>query len=112
MEQEAQKNITTLDSLVEDRQLQMMKAAIPYINGPTQKTMAFMIKFLELERTVSIFNSSENSLQMCSIPEEETAPQLQLLMALREYCTERERETIDTLLNYMQMFSAYETLFT
>ena len=112
MEQENSKNITTLDSLIEDRQLQMMKAAIPYINNSSQKTMAFLIKYMELERTVAIFTGSENSLQMCSAPQDETAPKLQLLTAIREYCTEQEKETIDTFFNYMQMFSAYETLFT
>ena len=112
MEQESKKNIATLDSLIEDRQLQMMKAAIPYMNGPSQKNMAFMIKFMELERTVSVFNSSPSSIQMCSVSEDETASPLQLLSALREFCTEREKETIDMLLNYLQMFSAYETLFT
>lgn len=112
MEQETQKNITALDSLIQDRQLQMMKASLPYINNSAQKTMAFFIKFLELERTISIFNSSQATIQMCSLSDEEEPRSLQLLSALREFCTEQEKETIDTLMNYMQMFSAYETLFT
>lgn len=111
MEQDSQKDINSLDSLIQDRQLQMMKTALPYINNSAQKSMAFMIKFMELERTISVFNSPEISMQMCAIPEEEEPRVLQLLSALREFCTEKERETIDMLLNYMQMFSAYETLF-
>ena len=112
MEQETQKNVTTLDSLVQDRQLQMMKAALPYIGNSSQKPIAFLIKFMELERTISLFNNPQTSIQMCSLPESDEPRSLQLLGALREFFTEGERETIDMLLNYMQMFSAYETLFT
>ncbi|MCI8280580.1 MAG: hypothetical protein HFI76_02505 [Lachnospiraceae bacterium] len=112
MEQENQTNATTFDSLVQDRQLQMLKAAIPYINNANQKTMAFLIKFMELQRTVSIFNNPGASMQICSVSEDEEPLPLQMLNALREFCTEREQETIDMLTNYVQMFSAYETLFT
>lgn len=111
MEQETQPSIIGLDSLIQDRHLQMMKAALPYFNNSSQKPIAFLIKFLELERTISIFNSPENTIQMCSVPQEETPLPLQLLGVIREFCTERERENIDMLLNYMQMFSAYETMF-
>lgn len=112
MELENQKNVIELDTLIQDRQLQMMKAALPYINSSTQKSIAFFIKFMELQRTVSLFNNPENSLQMCSISENEEPRHLQMLNALREFCTEKEQEHIDMLVNYMQMFSAYETLFT
>lgn len=112
MEQETQNNPTTFDSLIQDRQLQIMKAAIPYINNTNQKTMAFLIKFLELQRTVSIFNNPSASMQICSVAEEEEPLPVQMLNAVREFCTEKEQETIDMLMNYVQMFSAYETLFT
>lgn len=112
MEQETPKNTTALDSLIQDRQLQMLKAAVPYISNSSQKTIAFLIKFMELERTVSIFNNPEASLKMCSVSESDEPPVLQLLSDLREYCTEKEQETLDMIMNYMQMFSAYGTLFT
>lgn len=112
MEQETQKNTTTFDDLIQDRQLQMLKAAIPYINNSNQRTMAFLVKFMELERTVSLFSSPQASLQICSVPEEEEPLPLQMLNTLREFCTEKEQETIDMLMNFVQMFSAYETLFT
>ncbi len=105
MEQETQKNIAALDALVQDRHLQMMKAAIPYLNDSSKMSIAFFIKFIELERTVSLFDGPTPTIQMCSVPESEEPRPLQLLSALREFCTEREQETIDTLLNFMEMFS-------
>ncbi len=112
MEQETQNNVISLDSLVQDRQLQMLKAAVPYINNSNQKTMAFLIKFMELQRTMTLFNSAGPSLQMCAVQEDEEPLPLQMLNALREFCTEKEKETLDMLMSYVQMFSAYETLFT
>ena len=111
MEQETPNNVTPFDSLIQDRHLQMLKAALPYITNSNQKMMALMIKFMELRRTMTLYNGSTASIQMCSIPEEEPLP-LQMLNAMRKFCTEQEQETIDMLSNYMQMFSAYGTLFT
>ena len=51
-------------------------------------------------------------MQICSLPETEEPLPLQMLEAIRSYCTPQEQETIDMLQNYVQMFSAYETLFT
>lgn len=112
MESETQGNVTALDALIQNRQLQMMKAALPYINSSSQKTMAFLIKFMELERALSLFDNPQTSIQMCSVSDEDEPRPLQMLGVLKEYCNEKEQETIDMLMNYMQMFSAYETLFT
>lgn len=100
-----------IDDLILDRQLLMLKAAIPYISGSSQKTVAFLEKFMELRRTVSLFDNPETSMQICSLPETEEPLPLQMLEAIRGYCTPQEQETIDMLQNYVQMFSAYETLF-
>lgn len=113
MEPERQEQPKSLiDDLICDRQLLMLKAAIPYISGSSQKTIAFLEKFMELSRTISLFNNPETSMQICSLPEAEEPLPLQMLEAIRSYCTPQEQETIDMLQNYVQMFSAYETLFT
>ena len=111
MEQEILSKSTILDNLVQDRQLQMLKTALPYINASAQKNIAFLIKYMELQRTVSLFNSPQTSLQVCSVPESEEPYPLQMLEALRGFFPEKEQEYIDTLISYIQMFSACETLF-
>lgn len=111
MEPENQIPMTSFDTILQNRHLQMLKAAIPYIDGPNQKSIALMIGFMELERTVSVFNSPDTTVQMCSPPEDDEPRPLQLLDAIKEFCTEKEQETIDMLLNYMQIFSAYSTMF-
>lgn len=112
MEQEKTKHVNALDALVQDRQLQMMKTAVPYINPSSRGSFAFFIKFIELQRTMSAFNSANNSMQMCSAPEASEPLAMQLLSTLLEFSTEQERENLDMMLNYVQMFSGNGELFT
>ncbi|MFG6383911.1 MAG: hypothetical protein K1V96_06620 [Lachnospiraceae bacterium] len=100
----------SIDTLIQDRHLEMMKAAIPYLNTSRQKNMAMLVKFMELQRTMALFQNSGNDLRMCS--EEEREDPVQMLNAIREYCTDREKEMIDNIISFVQMFSTYETLFT
>jgi hypothetical protein len=47
---------------------------------------------------------------MCSEESGEDAP-VQMLTAIREYCTDKEKEMVDNIISFVQMFSTYETLF-
>ena len=55
-----------IDTLIQDRHLEMIKAAIPYLDNSRQRNMAMLVKFMELQRTMSLFQNSGNDLQMCS----------------------------------------------
>ena len=54
-----------IDTLIQDRHLEMIKAAIPYLDNSRQRNMAMLVKFMELQRTMSLFQNSGNDLQMC-----------------------------------------------
>ncbi|EOS26132.1 hypothetical protein C806_01348 [Lachnospiraceae bacterium 3-1] len=99
-----------IDTLIQDRHLEMVKAAIPYLDNSRQKNMAMLVKFMELQRTMALFQNPENDLKMCS--EEEKEDPVQMLTAIREYCTDKEKEMIDNIINFVQMFSTYGTLFS
>ena len=99
-----------IDTLIQDRHLEMIKAAIPYLDNSRQKNMAMLVKFMELQRTMALFQNPGNDLKMCS--EEEKEDPVQMLSAIREYCTEKERDMIDNMTTFVQMFSTYGTLFT
>ena len=92
-----------IDTLIQDRHLEMIKAAIPYLDNSRQKNMA-------MQRTMALFQNPGNDLKMCS--EEEKEDPVQMLSAIREYCTDKEKEMIDNMINLVQMFSTYGTLFS
>ncbi len=101
-----------LDTLVQDKHLQMIKSALPYLNPSHQKNIAMIVKFMELQRTMALFQNPANNLHMCSEEASDEERPLHMLNAIREYCTDTEKETVDSLINFVQMFSTYETLFT
>lgn len=101
-----------LDTLIQDKHLQMIKSALPYLDPSRQKDMAMMVKFMELQRTMALFQDPGNNLRMCSVDSSDEERPFHMLNAIREHCSDHEKETIDNLINFVQMFSAYETLFS
>ena len=59
MNQEQEQNveqITPLDQMIAQDQLQMLKAAIPYASFGLQPSLAILSKLLELQRTIQLFS--------------------------------------------------------
>jgi hypothetical protein len=103
-----------LDSLIQSRQLQMLKAIVPYVDESRQQTLSIMIKMIELQKTMQLFEG-EPSLQAAELHgcsgDSPTDRACHMLHALREFCTPNEQENIDMFLNFFETFSSYETLF-
>ena len=51
--------LTDLDYLTGDHHLQMMKAALPYMNVPQQRIFSTVIKIRELQRTINLFRDEQ-----------------------------------------------------
>lgn len=101
------KSLTPFDEMTQTRGLQMLKTLVPYISGPGQMQFAVLIQFLELQHTYRMFQTNDASLSACSIPEG-TDRRTAMLNEIRRYCTPKEQETIDTLLNMFCILSNYE----
>lgn len=102
-------NFTEFDSIVSVKQLQIMKAAIPYIPVGEQKFISIYVKFSELMNTYKIFNNpKEESVGICTVPEESRNP-AEMLNAVKCYCDDSEREMIDLLMNFVSATSLYST---
>lgn len=100
-------NLFALDEIASESHVQMIKAAIPYINIPIQKFAAIYVKALELNNTISFFNNTGGDLSACSISAEGTA--LDMLNDIQCYCNDKEKETVDLLINFMNSFQLYDT---
>ncbi len=102
---------TAFDTQIQTHELQMMKTILPYMEWRQQKTLAVLIKYMELQKTSQIFSSATPSVSMCEItdPHEKM---LQMLSDLSEISNEREKENIDMILNMFQMMSTYEVFFS
>lgn len=98
MEQE--QYLTEYDGLVQTRELQMLKSLLPFANVRSQMPLAILIQSMEFRNTVQMFQNNANVLSACSV-HNETDKRNAMLQTLRKFCTQKEKETIDTLLNIM-----------
>ena len=101
---------TDYDGLVQTRELQMMKSMLPFVGIKQQKPLAILIQSLQFRNAVKMFQNDENALSACSIPvSNENEKRNAMIQTLRKFCTPKEKETIDTLLNIMCVMETYDT---
>ena len=89
---------TAFDEKIQNKDLQILKTALPYMKGPRQKEILTLIKSMELRKSIELIDSDDTSLSICSTdnPMENT---LNMLSDIRKFCSEREQEHIDMMLN-------------
>jgi len=94
---EKELKLTDLDYAIGDHHMQMLKAALPYMEIPQQRTMSFFIKWNELMRTMEFFNENdEGMMSICSLDENHVSP-IDMLAAVKPYANQREQELIDLM---------------
>ena len=102
--------LTPFDTMTQTREIQMLKTVIPYMKSSQKKQFAILIKYMELQNTIQVFNQEDKVLSMCSVSEDENST-LAMLNELRKFCTDKELETLDMLTNMISMMETYETIF-
>ena len=102
---------TEYDGLVQTKELQIIKSLLPFANVRTQMPLAILIQSMEFRNTVQMFQNNANVLSACSVnnePDKRNA----MIQTLRKFCTPKEKETIDTLLNIMCVMENYDAFST
>lgn len=100
--------LTEYDSLIQTRELQMLKSLLPFANIQVQMPIAMIIQSLEFRNTIKMFQDNANVLSACSVhnePDKRNA----MIQTLRKFCTPKEKETIDNILNIMSIMENYDT---
>lgn len=106
MEQE--QYFTEYDNLIQTKELQILKSMLPYANPNAQMPLAILIQGLQFQSTLKKFQNNANLLSACSV-NNETDRKTAMIQTLRRFCTPKERETIDTLLNIMCVMENYDS---
>ena len=101
--------LTDFDYLLADPHLQMVKAAIPYMQQPMQRFLSMMIKIQELSRAMNLFSGGEvAAMSVASAGERKSSP-VEMLQAMKPYANPRERELIEMIENLQIMLQAMQT---
>ncbi len=99
--------LTEFDYLLADPHLQMMKAAIPYMQHPQQRMFSMIIKIQELQRTVNLFQDDVSAMGISGEPQRK-ASALEMLQAMKPYAPPQEQEMIEMLENLQIMLQAMQ----
>lgn len=91
--------------MMQSRQIEMLKAAIPYTEPRLRKPMQIVIQAEELAAYMRD-NENEADLQACDM---DSVGDLEGMMeSIREYCNAAERETVDLVLNFIRVQRMYQ----
>ncbi len=101
-------NASTLDTLIQNQHLQMIKAALPYINLSEQRFLSIYIKLLELRNTFQLYDQDPDTLSACSLQKED-GTMLDMLRDIKAFCPKEEQETIEQILNFIQVYQMYQS---
>ena len=89
--------LTELDYAIANHHLQMLNAAVPYLEIPKQSALSLFIKWNELMRTMEFFDENgDGMMSVCSLDKSHTSP-IDMLEAMKPYGTPKEQEFIDIL---------------
>lgn len=100
---------TDFDYLLADPQLQMIKAALPYMQLSQQRAISMMIKIRELNRTRELFQAGEMSAMGLGVGMKKAASPMEIIQTVKQYAGPRERKMIDMLENIQLMMQAMQT---
>ena len=106
MEQELY--LTEYDEHVQTRELQMLKSMLPFVNTKSQMSLAMLIQYIAFRNTMKMFQNNTDVLSAASFSNESDRRNA-MLQTLRRFCTPKERETIDNILNIINVIENYES---
>lgn len=110
MNDESMSPMTPLDTMVSQDSIQVLKAALPYLSGPSQQILSIYAKTAELSNTISYFQNPQPELTMMSSHAQAAQP-AEMLNDIRQYTSGSMRNSIDQLLfalNTIQLIQMYQ----
>lgn len=99
----------TYDDAIQSKNVQILKSVIPFLDPHAQRPAAMLIQYMEMRNAYNTFSKPDNSLAACAL-EAGTDRRSAILSAIRQYCSPKEQETIDTLMNLFCVMDNYDML--
>ena len=96
--------ITPFDEAINSRELQMLKTILPYVPLAKQRQLVLVIEMLQMQSTLNYLDSANNLLAAQDIPEE-TDNRVAMLSAIKRFCTPKDQDTIDNIINVLSIMN-------
>ena len=95
---------TDFDYWSSDPHLQMLKAALPFMQVSQQRTFSILVRFQELFHTMDLYGLAEDpAMEICALDRTSASP-MDMLMAVKPFAPSKEQDFIDVMINFIQGF--------
>lgn len=100
---------TKFDSMVTNRNMQLVKAVLPYINSPLCNYLGFIIKYQEL---INVLNINLNNNCDVSLKDKHMSDNssLNIFNVIKDYLNEDEKEFIDSIYSMFEIIQLFGNL--
>ncbi len=97
--------LTKFDSMLTSKEMQLVKAVIPYIDGDASAMLGMIIKFQELRNAAALRSTDAVSAMNTDNAQNKME---NLFNDIREFLSEEEQETMDMMMSMMEMMNMNE----
>lgn len=101
---------STLDRMINNENMRIIKAVLPYFDYTYQKKLSLMIKIMELKNTIDLFEQHED--EYISEIKEKKSDKLNILNDIKISCDEENKKILNmiiTLLNLQKVIENYKS---
>lgn len=102
-------DVNDFEHKITTHNMKLIKAALPYIQISEQRFLSIYLKFSEFINTIHFFSSKDSSLTACEEQTDSQGNMMEMVTALKAVCDDKERETLDMMLNFLQAMQLYKT---
>ena len=93
----------------DSKELQMMKAALPYTEQPTRQMFSSIIRLVQVKNLLSALEQEEEEiLAACSLDNSGQDREEMLFAALRPFCSKREQDLLEMFQNFRMASRFYQ----
>lgn len=95
--------MSNYDEVTDDKQIQLMKTILPYVDPSVQMDITLLIHYLQLQNSFkSLSSTPSKAICACEIPDG-SSKELELLKSIRPFFNPNEQLIIDNLINIFCM---------
>ena len=93
---------TPIDIMTQTKELQIIKTMIPYLPYQQQKNMLMLVQLMQFQKTMEVLDNPPAELTAASVSND-LGNKTAMLNSLKKFCSPKEQDTIDSILNILSL---------
>lgn len=93
---------TPIDIMTQTKELQIIKTMIPYLPYQQQKNLLMLVQLMQFQKTMEVLDNPPAELTAASVSND-LGNKTAMLNSLKKFCSPKEQDTIDSILNILSL---------